>query len=146
MRTEWGGDLTARLQTNNIMDFCIITAMIYIVIGMSGAAQALYCGSSHGCCMEVTSPSQALSYMLMVESFFNGCGSLVAPSITGEPCHWCLIWSVTCQIQLTTYVNMSIPCSCSGFYWMFIMDPWSSITKIYIGSQTNGDVKPHLTL
>ena len=54
-------------------------------MGTSGAVQAIYYGSAYGCCMEVTSPSKA-PYTYMVESFFDGCGCIIAPSITGKPC------------------------------------------------------------
>ena len=61
---------------------CFFLATFYILMGMSGVFQAMYYGSMYGCCMEVTSPSKA-PYTYMVESFFDGCGSIIAPSITG---------------------------------------------------------------
>ena len=73
-------------------------------MGISGSVQALHYASQYGCCMDVTSPSQA-PYTYMVESIFDGCGSLFAPSISGEICCCSEQMSIRKSFSLSTLIT-----------------------------------------
>ena len=53
-----------------------------MLLGLIGVFQSLFSSAMYGSCIEVTSPAKA-PYMFMIQTLFDGCGSVVAPYITG---------------------------------------------------------------